>query len=56
VVHAFGPDLKPLSRQAIPAVVLASPASKDRDGVYVVDALGKVTLVEAKQPRIKRTS
>ena len=44
-VHLFGPDLKPIGRQAISSVAFAGPGGKERDRVYVVDAGGKVTVL-----------
>ena len=44
-VHLFGPDLKPLGKQAISSIGFAGPGGKERDRVYVVDAAGKVTVL-----------
>jgi len=44
-VHLFGPDLKPIGRQAIPAAAFVGPGGKERDRAYVVDAAGKVTVL-----------
>jgi len=43
-IRLFGPDLKLIGHQILPAVAFAGPGGRDHDRVYAVDAAGVVTI------------